>query len=164
MKHFMGRACVQEHGTGDVKPKNTKKWSVVRPIAEQLRDICLSAWSTHTDVMSQPDRWVCKDVVKEKFPSPYKLEQAMLRLHPQLRRTAKYTWAACYNMLHTKHLESQGVSNASLHLHAILFGARPTSRSERTTFTAYVPAEILECVWKFPVVMSGPLSGTVADC
>ncbi len=115
-----------------------------KPIAERLLNICLGAWDYHSKILCQGQRWVCSTAKSGDFLNEADLAKAMLKLHPQTKKSVKHIWAACYNMIHTKHLEAeaQGGVPASLHTFALIFGVKRSS-SHKTDFSAFVPVEKL---------------------
>lgn len=140
LKHYLGRACSYEHG----RTKSCKKWSKVKPVAERLLNICLGAWDSHSKILCDDKRWACSTATPGDFLNEAELAKAMLKLHPQTKKSVKHIWAACYNMIHTKHLEAeaQGGVSASLHTFALIFGLKRSS-SHKTDLSAFVPVEKL---------------------
>ena len=126
LKHYLGRACTFEHG----RSKNCKKWSLVRPVAESLHTVCLSAWKQSGAVLTEDSRWSCPVVTPSRFPSDVELAKAMLKLHP-----------ACYNMVHTKHLEATGITAANLHRQCLVFGYRAERGVGKPEFSAFLQVE-----------------------
>ena len=159
LKHYLGRACTSEHGGGGVsssKSRKSKKWSTIKPVAERLLSTCLSGWYHHPTIMAQADRWTCQEIVKSHFPSEAEISKAMLKMHPHLRKTAKYVWAACYNMLYTKFLESKGVTAANFHKFGLIFGCRRQQPGAKTVFSAFVQAEKLDQTRPVPLNSDEP--------
>lgn len=89
-----------------------RKWSAVRPLAKEILEECLDVWSSHTLILSEPNRWTPASAPKD-LPSDYELTKKVAKLLPSQWKSSQYIWAACYNMRWTKLLESLGVEQQS---------------------------------------------------
>ena len=97
LKFLMGEAAM---GVG----KSRSKWSTFRPVAQQVRQECLSGWDSFLEVQCIASRW------EPSQPAPDCVPQAKIlamqgRLKPHLEcHSVQHTWAASYNMYIHKRL------------------------------------------------------------
>ena len=99
------RYLLGEHGYG--KGMTRWKWSKFQPVAELVREECLSSWQDVVGVQSNPFRWI-PNAAAADLPSPAVLTKEFNHLKPHLScATVRYTWAASYNMIVHKNLQEE---------------------------------------------------------
>ena len=129
IKHYLG-----EGGEGKDAAKH-KRWRNIQPVAEKLLDECLVGWPEHAAVLGQEERRLTSTheaaAADSGLCNEVELSKAMRNLLPRTKKSAAQVWAACNNMLHTKHMATKSESTHEyMWKHALIFASKPSHRGE----------------------------------
>ena len=150
IKHWMLESSI------DQKEADRKKWSKLKPTAQNMMETCLSSWEGHLDVLGGEKRWVPPTAADVDLPPDSELDRIMSKLVP-ISSGCHHVWATCYNMRWTKVLMENLDSVPAVHV--VGFGVRPRKQPEdrsgegrrSSKFSFYLCAEkVRTCRWVLP--------------
>ena len=124
LKFYMSESCA---GAG----KQGKRWSVFKPVAESLKNLCLSGWESKDEVMSVPDRYAPPEAPSD-IPTQTEINYQYQKLIGQgpAQVSLAFKWAVCVNMALNQNIASSSVSDCLATV--ISFGHKRDSPNETT--------------------------------
>ena len=98
LKFLLGEAGL---GTG----RSHAKWSTFRPVAQEVREECMSGWPSLLEVQCDPTRWSPSKAAPHCLPAQ-KILSLQGQLKPHLKCSSiQHAWAASYNVYVHKALD-----------------------------------------------------------
>ena len=145
LKFYMSESCA---GAG----KQGKRWSIFKPVAESLKNLCLSGWDTKDEIMNLPNRFAPPTAPPNAPPLEFvKQEYAKLTATSSVSTESK--WAVCVNMTLNHNLASCSVSGC---LATVLCFGQKQEKCGKNLFTPYLVVEkVRTTLHLLPCVLTG---------
>ena len=130
LKFFMSECCAGQGLQG-------KRWSLFKPVAEALKNLCLSGWETKEEISGVAGRFAPPEK-PENIPGLAEMNREYMKITGRASVSVASKWAVCVNMTLNQQIASSSVNECIATI--ICFGEKQLS-GRGNIYTPYLVAE-----------------------